>query len=145
MTIEPQITNDCAAFVRMFAEAWDKPTPDKLCGALCDDVRLVQPAAPPIVGRDKAHKSFIALLRWLPDLRGEVDRWCGEDDILFIEFRLMATIGGQFIEWPVIDRFILRDGLAAERVSYFDPTPLITATLRHPSAWWGYYRTRRVR
>jgi len=55
---------------------------------------------------------------------------------VFIEFRLRATIGGRPFEWPVVDRFLLReDGMAVERISYFDALPLLAAAAARPSGW----------
>lgn len=136
--------SECDAFAREFRALWDAPTADGLAAMLQPDVRLVQPASPTVVGRENARQMFHALLSWLPDLRGEVNSWSGSGDLLFIEFRLMATVGGRRVEWPVVDRLRLRNGLVQERVSYFDPSALVGAVLRHPSTWLGYLRTRRA-
>jgi hypothetical protein len=43
------------------------------------------------------------------------------------------------VEWPVVDRFVMRGDKAAERVTYFDALPLILQLLQSPSAllrWW---------
>jgi hypothetical protein len=78
----------------------------------------------------------------LPDIHGEVDRWTAEGDVVFIEFRLRATIGGQPFEWSLIDRFVVGpDGMAIERLTYFDPLPLVLAILARPSSWWRFWRS----
>ena len=136
--------SDCDTFAHEFRTRWAAPTADRLCELLHEDVRLVQPASPPVVGRENARRMFTGLFNWLPDMRGEVDQWRGADNLLYIEFRLMATIGGQHVEWPAVDRFTLRDNLAAERVSFFDPSALMGAILQHPSTWPGYLRTRKT-
>jgi hypothetical protein len=60
---------------------------------------------------------------------------------LFIEFRLIATIGGKRIEWPVVDRFVMRGDKAAKRVTYFDALPLVVRLLTTPSAWPGWWKS----
>lgn len=137
-------TNDWEAFAREFGARWAAPTPEKLCELLQPDVRLIQPAAPIIVGRENARKMFAALFAWLPDMHAEVDRSGGGGDVVFIEFRLIATLGGKQVEWPVVDRFVLRHNLAAERASFFDPSTLLAAVLRHPTTWPGFLRLRRA-
>ena len=85
---------------------------------------------PSISGKAEAHETFSRLFRLIPDLHVVVHRWAEGDDVLFIEFTLVGTFGGGEISWPAVDRFLLRDGLVAERVSYFDPMPLFLTTLR---------------
>jgi ketosteroid isomerase-like protein len=130
-----------AAFVRRFADFWSSPDPDRLGAVLTSDVTLIQPMAPPTHGLAEAQEAFRRLFLLVPDLRGTVDRWSASGDVVFIEFRLHGTFGGRRIEWPAVDRFTLRGDLGRERVSYFDPTPLLPHLARRPLAalrwWWG--------
>jgi|LUMU01.1.fsa_nt_gb hypothetical protein len=48
-------------------------------------------------------------------MRADVDRWRGDADIVFIALRLKATVGRRIVEWPNVDRFVLRDRKAIER------------------------------
>jgi len=131
-----------AEFVEGFRRYWSAPSLDGLSALLAPDVTLVQPLAPRIRGLDEVRRQFGAIFAWLPDLRAEVDRWSSAGNVVFIEFRLRATIGGRPFEWPVIDRFLLRDdGLAVERVTYFDPLPLLAAAARRPSGWRQLWRS----
>jgi hypothetical protein len=137
---------DLDAFVAKFAALWAAPAHGQLRELLADDVRLVQPISPPAIGLDAAARWLASTLRAIPDLRGEVDRWCGRGELLFIEFRLSGTIGRRRIEWPVVDRFRFgtdAGARAVERVSYFDPLPLLAAGLRSPRGWLQLLRTRR--
>ena len=59
-------------FAAAFADAWSAPTPDRLVALLHPDVTLLQPHLPPVRGRDAAHAELQRLLRWMPDLHGEV-------------------------------------------------------------------------
>jgi hypothetical protein len=89
----------------------------------------------------RARAEFHRFWCCLPDLRGEVDRWCGDGDLVFIEFRLHASIGGDVIEWPNVNRLVLQHGKAIERVTYFDPLVVLPTLLRHPSVWWRWWRS----
>jgi hypothetical protein len=60
---------------------------------------------------------------------------------VFIEFRLHASIGGDVIEWPNVNRLVLQHGKAIERVTYFDPLVVLPTLLRHPSVWWRWWRS----
>src|SRR5690349_2879393 len=115
---EPQedSVDSAQGFVRRFSEFWADPSPEKMSTLLTSDVVLIQPLSAPMEGLDAAQAEFRKLFAWLPDLRATVDGWGGNGDALFIEFRLMATVGGKRLEWPVVDRFVLRGDKAARRV-----------------------------
>jgi hypothetical protein len=131
-----------AEFVEAFRRFWTAPSVDAFARVLRTDVTLRQPLAPPMHGLDEVRDVFARIFAWLPDLRGEVDRWSAAGDVVFIEFRLRATIGGRAFEWPVVDRFVLDgDGMARERVTYFDPLPLLAATVGRPASWWRLVRS----
>lgn len=133
--------SDPARFAASFAEAWAEPTPDRLVGILHPDVRLVAPLMATTVGHDEARCEFSRLFGLMPDLRGRVERWSGAGGVVFIEFTLSGTLEGHPIEWRLVDRFRLEDGLGIERVSYFDPLPLVAAFARVPSAWGRLWRS----
>jgi hypothetical protein len=56
------------------------------------------------------------------------------DDGVFIELTLRGHLGRRPVEWTVVDRIILEDGLIRERRSYFDPAPLLKAVALRPRA-----------
>ena len=128
-------------FARRFAEGWAAPTAERLVTLLADDVVLLQPHLPPIRGRAAARAEFERLFRWLPGMRGVVHRARGDDSVLYIEWTMRLPIG-RGLAIDAVDRFLLRDGLGAERTVYFDQLPLIAGVLRSPSAWAGYARYR---
>ena len=76
----------------------------------------------------------------VPDLRADVMRWGATEDGALIEIRLHGTLGGRALAWTAVDRLVLRDGLIAERHSYFDPLPLVAALVRRPRASAGLVR-----
>jgi ketosteroid isomerase-like protein len=126
---------DAAEFVQRFATAWSECDPDALVALLDDDVVLIQPMMPTTRGRTAARAAFGRLFELIPDLRATVHRWGAGDDVLYIEFTLAGTFGGREVSWPAVDRFVLRDGLALSRVSYFDPLPLALKMLTRPRGW----------
>jgi ketosteroid isomerase-like protein len=129
-------------FVTKFADFWNNPSPQRLPELLHPDVVLTQPLAAPMIGIQAAQAEFQRIWRCLPDLRGHVDRWCGSGNLVFIEFRLHARMGGDTIDWPNVNRLVLNDGKAIERVTYFDPLAILPTLLRHPSIWWRCWRFR---
>jgi ketosteroid isomerase-like protein len=124
-----------AEFVRRFEGAWATSKVEALLELLTEDVVLVQPGMPSTEGKEAARKVFARLLRLIPDLHVEVHRWAARDEVVFIEFTLVGTFGGREVSWPAVDRFLIRDGLAAERLSYFDPLQPLLATATRPKGW----------
>jgi hypothetical protein len=125
-----------AEFVERFARWWSDPDPDTLGDLLADDVRLVQPIAPDTFTLADGQAAFRRLFRFLPDLRGVVHDSSSDGNRVFIHFTLSATYGGRPISWDAVDRFVLReDGLASERVSFFDSQPLALQMLLRPRGW----------
>jgi hypothetical protein len=125
-----------AEFVERFEQWWSDPDPDRLHELLADDVRLVQPLAPDTFNLADGREAFRRLFRFLPDLRGEVHDSSAKGNLVFIHFTLSATYGGRPISWDAVDRFVLgEDGLAAERVSFFDSQPLGLQMLSRPRGW----------
>lgn len=121
-------------FVGRFARWWAGPNPETLGELLADDVVLTQPILPDTRGLDAAKASFSRLIGAIPDLRATVHSWAVEGELVFIDFTLHGTAGGRELAWRAVDRFTLDGDRARERVSYFDPLPLLAAGL-HPARW----------
>ena len=128
-------------FVKRFADFWAAPSPEKMSTLLTADVVLIQPLSAPMHGLEAAQAEFRKLFSWLPDLHAIIDDWGANGPALFIEFRLVATIGGERVEWPVVDRFVMRGDKATRRVTYFDALPLVLRLLKTPSAWPGWWKS----
>lgn len=132
-----------ADFVRRFAEYWSAPTPERLDLVLAERVRLVAPMNPSTETLEDGKRAFAAALELIPDLTAEVHRWGATEDGVMIEFTLSGTAGGKPIAWSAVDRFVLGDdGLATERVSYFDSAPIALTAVRRPRAWPAFVRSR---
>jgi hypothetical protein len=128
-------------FVTKFADFWDNPSPQRLPELLHPDVVLVQPLGPRTVGIEAAQAQFHRFFSCLPGLRADVDHWCGDKDVVFIEFQLRANLGHDGLEWPNVNRVRLCGGKGIERVTYFDPLAVLPTLLRHPSTAWRWWRS----
>ena len=122
-------------FVDRFESAWASSDPDRLAELLADDVVLIQPTMPVAEGKAAAREGFARLLRIVPDLHVVVHDWAERDDTVFIEFTLTGSFGGREVAWPAVDVIRLRDGLIAERISYFDSIPVNAQMLTRPRGW----------
>ena len=125
-----------ATFVEGFAKSWAAPTVASHSALWADDIVLIQPLMPKAVGRAECEEGFARLFRLIPDLHATVHRWAAAGPgVVFIEFTLAGTFGGRPIAWNAVGRFVLRDGLAVERVSYFDSLPLAIEMALRPRGW----------
>ena len=137
-----------ADFARRFAEFWAAPSPERLDTVLGPQARLVAPVAPTTHTLEDGKRVFADLFELIPDLTAEVSRWGATEDGVLIEFTFHGTAGGGPISWSAVDRFVLgEDGLATERISYFDSAPIALALARRPRAWpsFGRMQLRRLR
>jgi hypothetical protein len=113
---------------------------------LSPDVRLLGPQLPPLRGFEAFEQSFVEpMFSLIPDIHAEVERWATSDNAasdatIYLEVTLRGTIGRYPLSFRACDRLTLRDGIATERESYFDPLPLLLGVLRSPSAWPRFVR-----
>jgi hypothetical protein len=134
---------EASEFVARFASFWSAPSPERLGEVLGEDVRLVTPMTPDSRTLAEARETFVDFLELITGLTGEVRRWGATEDGVLIELSLKGELGGRPLTLDVIDRLVIgEDGRATERISYFDPTPLVVAALRRPGSWPGFVRTR---
>ena len=132
-----------ADFARRFGEYWSAPTPERLEKILAERVRLVAPMTPTTHTLDDGQRTFAQLLELIPDLTAEVHRWGATPDGVLIEFTLSGSAGGGPISWHAVDRFVIgEDGLATERISYFDSAPIAMTVARRPRVWPTFLRSR---
>jgi hypothetical protein len=132
-----------ADFARRFAEFWAAPSPDLLDDLLAEDVRLVAPMTPVTHNLADGKRAFATIFDLIPDLTAEVHGWGATESGVLIDFTLSGSAGGAPISWAAVDRIAIgEDGLATERISYFDSLPLILAVARRPRAWPGFLRSR---
>jgi hypothetical protein len=146
-TPETTAERHAAAWVEMFAAGWRDPVDadsftDHFAPWFEPEMRLIQPSVAPVVGIDAFREEFARpLFELVPDLHGTVEGWASNGDTVYIELRLEGTLGRRGFEMHTCDRIKLRDGKAIERFAYLDPTPLLAAVLRSPTAWPKFIRT----
>jgi hypothetical protein len=132
-----------ADFVRRFEEFWRAPLAGDLGTVLAERTRLVAPMTPTVATLAEGKRAFADLFELIPDLSAEVLRWGATADGVLIEFTLSGSAGGGPISWDVVDRFVVgEDGLATERITYFDSAPIALTVARRPRAWPAFLRSR---
>lgn len=92
---------------------------------------------------EQGKRAFASLFELIAEMRAEVHRWGATEDGVLIEFTVSGLAGGRPISWSAVDRFVVGDdGLATERVTYFDSLPLALTAARRPRAWPAFVRSR---
>lgn len=121
---------------RRFAQAWAAPSHDAIAALLADDVVLRAPMMATTRGKDAGLRAMDALLGFWPGVRGTVHRWGACTAGVIVEWEFGGPLGRRDVRIPAVDRITISgDGLIAERVAYFDPTPMLLATLAQPRLW----------
>jgi hypothetical protein len=133
-------TTDAADFVGRFQAFWKAPHSVPLSTILAPDVRIAQPLTRATRGLSAAEAWRRRLFIAMPSLRAEVEGWSASGDLLFIEIRMRAVEPTFRLEWPAVDRFRLRAGLATERITYFDGLMLLRQVARQPRTWLRFVR-----
>ncbi|HEX3173685.1 MAG TPA: nuclear transport factor 2 family protein [Solirubrobacterales bacterium] len=132
-----------ADFVRRFEEFWRAPLEGDLGTVLAERAHLVAPLARTVETLEDGRRAFSELFELMPGITATVRRWGATSDGVLIEFTLSGTAGGKPISWDLVDRFVIgEDGLATERITYFDSVPVALQLATRPRAWPGFLRTR---
>ncbi len=136
---------DYATWMRKFTDLWSEGRSKlpEFMSLLSPHIKLSAPGVRSTYGWNECESAFKRTFDVLPDLVAEVHRWSASDDALFIEMTFSATIGGKRIHWRSVDRFIFRDGMAVERIAFFNPGPIRRAFLARPSGWRQLWRRTR--
>jgi ketosteroid isomerase-like protein len=127
-------------FVERFTAAWSSRDAKQLGALLHPDVVLDGPLMPALRGRTMAVRALGRFLTIVPDLQITIQDSMLRDNVVFIAFSFTGTIGRRRVEWRLVDRIELADGLVRARVAYFDPRPLTRAMAFQPSVWWQLAR-----
>lgn len=133
-------------WMERFAQCWTAPAErlEDMLALLSDDVVLEAPTIPPrSEGKDDARAAFLNAFRMFPTLVGQVHRYSFAGEVLFIEWSQSAMIGKRRLSWRIVDRFLFRDGVACERIAYFDALRIRNAILASPASILQYMRFRR--
>ena len=124
-------------WVASFDAHWQRGRPalDQLLALLGPDIRLSAPGLRSTEGIRAATVAFEQTFVVFPDLTGRVLSWAASSSVLFIEMEFTATAGSGPIHWKNVDRFAFVNGVAVERVAFFNPRRIRKALLSSPAGW----------
>jgi limonene-1,2-epoxide hydrolase len=133
-------------FPELFATGWALSKPDAFLDfflpMIADDAVFSQPSFPDARGHAEIARMFRQLFTLFPDLTPSSQRSAVAGDTVFIESICATTIGRRTVEFPVCDRFVIRDDKIWQRRSHSDPIPTMVALARSPQAWARAIRSR---
>ena len=123
-------------FIAEFCAAWENATLDSLMSLLPDDVILVQPLSPPLMGKHAARRAFAKILFQYPGLYGKDFSGLGDDHRVMISWTMCVPVGRRFLQVPIVDDFEFAGGTVKKRTAYFDSGLIVRAVAKSPSALW---------
>jgi ketosteroid isomerase-like protein len=104
-TLDATATVTAERFIEQFRTAWAAPTIDLLLALMHPDITYVQPLLPDVHGREQAGAHWRRIFSLGPDLRVDVVEWAASaDNVVYIEVRAHATVGGKALSWPAVER-----------------------------------------
>lgn len=135
MRIDDVDEESAARFAERFADTWRTPDLAKHQALWSYGIVLTQPMMGTLRGKQACRSAFHRLFVLIPDLHADVHTVGHSRREVFVEFTLSGTYGGKPIAWDAVDRFTLTDSLIAQRVSYFNATPLVIKLFGRPRGW----------
>ena len=116
----PQQLAAASDIVGRFAQRWSRPTADDLRDLMHADTRNQIPPMNEPTDREGVIEHFRGVLRQLPDLRIEVERWAPTGDAVMVEWKASATVAGRPLSWTGVDRFNVRGERIYQGMVYWD-------------------------
>jgi len=116
---------DAERFMQHYLEVWPGFDADRLDEAIDPEATIHHSGMPaPIRGKDEPDyvRGIKALM---PDVGLEVANWAANGDIVFVEYRMSATLAGRPLRWTGIGRFKLRGERAIDAIGRWDNLDLL--------------------
>jgi len=114
-------------WVEDYTALWQRPDPARFAEFYADDGVILNPGMERPIERREIPSYYRFLLTVVPDLTMERVCWAGDDACLMIEWLGRGHAAGSPLTLPVVDRWLLHEGLASEGVAYFDSLAVVQA------------------
>ncbi|MEU6084046.1 nuclear transport factor 2 family protein [Streptomyces sp. NPDC047108] len=121
------MTPHAERFVQKFTEIWARPRAERFPELFHEDATLLHPGMARPLASDEIEGYVSTVLAGAPDLHLIPEGWAARGDLLYIDSTIHATVAGQAISWPVVDRIVLRGDRASYIQAYFDAHQLWVA------------------
>ena len=116
---------DAERFMQRYMEVWPSFDADRLEEAINPEATIHHSGmATPIRGIDEP--DYVRGIKSLmPDISLEVANWAASGDVVFVEYRMSATLAGRSLNWTGIGRFRLRGEQAIDAIGRWDNLELL--------------------
>lgn len=116
---------DAERFMQHYMEVWPSFDADRLDLAIDPEATIHHSGmATPIRGADEP--DYVRGIKSLmPDIGLEVASWAANGDVVFVEYRMSATLAGRSLSWTGIGRFRLRGERAVDAIGRWDNLELL--------------------
>lgn len=116
---------DAERFMQHYMEVWPSFDADRLDEAIDPEATIHHSGmANPIRGADEP--DYVRGIKSLmPDIGLEVANWAANGDVVFVEYRMSATLAGRALSWTGIGRFRLRGERAIDAIGRWDNLELL--------------------
>ncbi len=111
-------------FVERYKVAWGERNPSLFDLLYHQEWSGQTPATGGLINRGQLSDYYARVFAAMPDFHEEVERWASNRNVVFLEWTISGTFGGQPMAWKGIDRHTLRGDQSIHGVSYFDTLPL---------------------
>jgi hypothetical protein len=138
-----------ASFPAMFAEGWTLPKPDAFLDyflpLISPDATFRQPVFPDARGPAQIEQMFRRLFVLSPTSPAPSGVPPSPAMSSSSESECTGSLGRTTVRFDVCDRFIIDNGMLADRRAFSDPQPILLAIFRRPAAWPRAIRARTAR
>jgi hypothetical protein len=107
-------------FVLPYVENWKRPDPKRFKAFYAPDARMINPGFERPISPDELEAFYVAQEAENPGLQLRLETFAIAPDLVFFEWTAWRDVAGQRFEFPVVDRFRLRDMCAVDAVAYYD-------------------------
>lgn len=116
---------DAERFMQRYMEVWPSFDADRLDEAIDPEATIHHSGmTAPIRGVDEP--DYVRGIKSLmPDIGLEVVSWAADGDVVFVEYRMSATLAGRSLSWTGIGRFKLRGERAIDAIGRWDNLELL--------------------
>lgn len=122
--VEDEVEPYAAEFIDRYTAAWHVPHPEEITRLYHPKWQGRTPTTGGTIDRNGIPAYYGKVLALLPDFRLDVQDWADNNDVVFIEWTISATVAGKATSWSGIDRHTIRGSRSIDGVSYFDSLPL---------------------
>lgn len=128
------INDDAARWFELFRAFGKAPSPDSYAAVFHPQGEVADAGMATPTPASQVHDAISHVLRLMPDLRIDMQRYRARGDAVFVEAANTGTINGTPVAWNAVYRVHLRDGLVHRGRRFYDQTHVFRA-LRPDLGW----------